>query len=194
MQGLRLGILASGSGSNLQSILEASQNKVLASQVVCVISNKKEAYALERAKNYGVSAYSLEAKEKDYDKKILELFREHGVNFVVLAGYLKIIDQTLLKAYPKAIINIHPSLLPKFGGKGYYGKKVHEAVLLAKETVSGASVHYVDEGIDTGEIILQEKVPVYQTDTPEVLAKRVLEIEHQILVKAIAKIEREAVL
>lgn len=192
MSGLRLGVLVSGSGSNLQKVIDASLIKEIESKVVCVISNKKEAYGLERARNHSIPAYYVEGKSPNYDREVLGLLEQHQVDVVVLAGYLKIIPEEMIEKYRGCIINIHPSLLPKFGGKGYYGIRVHEAVLAAGEKESGATVHYVDEGIDTGKTIIQRKVPVYSNDTPEELAERVLQnVEHKILVEAIALIEKE---
>lgn len=192
MSGLRLGVLVSGSGSNLQSIIDACEKGILESKVVCVLSNKEAAYGLTRAENHGVPAFYMNPKEKDYDEKVLTCLETHEVDLVVLAGYLKIVPQIMIEAFKKRIINIHPSLLPKYGGKGYYGIHVHEAVLQHKEEESGATVHYVDCGIDTGAILLQGKVPVKADDTPETLQKRILdEVEHQILVKAIRKLEQE---
>lgn len=194
MSGLRIGVLVSGSGSNLQSIIDAVEAGNLHSEIVCVLSNKEAAYGLERARKHGIPAYFINPKEAEYDEKVLSCLQAHGVDLVVLAGYLKIVDPKMIEAYKGKIINIHPSLLPKFGGKGYYGIKVHEAVLEAGETESGATVHFVDIGIDTGETIMQSKVPVYETDSADDLQKRVLyEVEHKILVKAIKKLEEEII-
>lgn len=190
MRELRIAVLVSGSGSNLQSIIDAVENHTLTSQIVSVISNKKDAFGLERAKTHHIPAYFINPKEEGYDEKLLARLQEDQVDLVVLAGYLKIVDANLIKAYRGRIINIHPSLLPKFGGKGYYGIRVHEAVLAAGESESGATVHFVDEGVDTGKTILQKTVPVYETDTPQLLQQRVLhEVEHKILVEAIKKLE-----
>lgn len=190
MSGLRLGVLVSGSGTNLQSVIDAVENGVLKSQIVCVISNKEAAYGLERARKHQIPAYFINPKEEGYDKKLLETLKKEQVELVVLAGYLKILNQELIHSYHKRIINIHPSLLPKFGGKGFYGLHVHEAVIAAGEKESGATVHYVDAGIDTGQILIQKKVAVEREDTPESLQKRILEqVEHKILVEAIQKLE-----
>lgn len=190
MRELRIAVLVSGSGSNLQSIIDAVENHTLTSQIVSVISNKEDAFGLERAKTHHIPAYFINPKEEGYDEKLLARLQEDQVDLVVLAGYLKIVDANLIKAYRGRIINIHPSLLPKFGGKGYYGIRVHEAVLAAGESESGATVHFVDEGVDTGKTILQKTVPVYETDTPQLLQQRVLhEVEHKILVEAIKKLE-----
>lgn len=192
MSGLKLAVLVSGSGSNLQSIIDASEKGDLKSQIACIISNKADAYGLVRAKNHQIPYIWIDGKRADYNEQLLEVLQSYDVDLVVLAGYLKIVDQSLLEAYKGRVINIHPSLLPKFGGKGYYGIKVHQAVLAAGEMISGATVHYVDIGIDTGEMIIQESVPVCEGDTPEILQQRVLnEVEHHLLVKAIKKLEGE---
>ncbi|MEG1134772.1 MAG: phosphoribosylglycinamide formyltransferase [Cellulosilyticaceae bacterium] len=191
MPGLKIGVLVSGGGTNLQSVIDATQDGTLASRITCVISNKEEAYGLVRARENGIQDIFINPKEANYNEQVLEALKKHEVELVVLAGYLKIVDTGLIEAYKGRIINIHPSLLPKYGGKGYYGLYVHEAVIAAGETESGGTVHYVNEGIDTGEIILQRKVPVYQEDTPQILQQRVLaEVEHKILPEAIACIER----
>lgn len=192
MSGLRLGVLVSGGGTNLQSIIDAVEDGRLKSQVVCVISNKEQAYGLERARKHGIKDFFVDPKQEDYDEKLLSILKAEQVELVVLAGYLKIINSNLVEAYPNRIINIHPSLLPKFGGKGFYGLHVHEAVVKAGEVESGATVHYVDSGVDTGKIILQKKVKVLKEDTPETLQQRILnEVEHKILVEVIAKLEEE---
>ena len=190
MSGLRMAVLVSGGGTNLQSVIDAVEAGALSSQIVCVISNKETAYGLERARKHNIPAYFINPKEEGFDEKLLARLKEDEIDLVVLAGYIKILSSDLIKAYKHRIINIHPSLLPKFGGKGFYGIHVHEAVLAAREKESGATVHYVDEGVDTGEIILQRKVVVEEGDTPESLQARILEqIEHKILVEAIKKIE-----
>ena len=190
MSGLRMAVLVSGGGTNLQSVIDAVEAGALSSQIVCVISNKETAYGLERARRHNIPAYFINPKEEGFDEKLLARLKEDEIDLVVLAGYIKILSSDLIKAYKHRIINIHPSLLPKFGGKGFYGIHVHEAVLAAREKESGATVHYVDEGVDTGEIILQRKIVVEEGDTPESLQARILEqIEHKILVEAIKKIE-----
>lgn len=190
MRNLRIGVLVSGGGSNLQAIIDAIEVKKLKSQIVCVISNKKDAYALERAKIHGIEGIHINPKEEAYDDRLLAILKDKKVDLVVLAGYLRIIPIAMIEAFPDRIINIHPSLLPKYGGQGYYGIHVHRAVIQAGDKESGATVHYVDGGIDTGEIILQKSIPVYQEDTPETLQQRVLnEVEHNILVEAIQVME-----
>lgn len=192
MSGLRLAVLVSGGGTNLQSVIDATENGKLKSQIVCVISNKESAYGLERARKHNIPAIFIDPKEPGYDDKLLAKLIEEKIDLVVLAGYLKIIDGKLIDTFPKRIINIHPSLLPKFGGKGFYGLHVHETVVAAGEKESGATVHYVDKGVDTGEIILQRKLAVLADDTPSTLQARILdEIEHKILVEAISLLEEE---
>ncbi len=187
---LRLGVLVSGSGSNLQSIIDAIEGGKLQSHIVCVLSNKEQAFGLERARNHQIPACFVNPKEEGYDKKILALLEDYKVDLVVLAGYLKILDKTLIEAYKGRIINIHPSLLPKFGGKGFYGIHVHEAVLAAGETESGATVHFVDAGVDTGTILLQKKIKIEANETAQSLQARILDqIEHKILVEAIGLLE-----
>lgn len=190
MSGLRMAVLVSGGGTNLQSVIDAVEDGTLKSQIVCVISNKETAYGLERARKHHIPAYFINPKEDGYDEKLLDKLQEEQVDLVVLAGYLKILSPELIKAYNRKIINIHPSLLPKFGGKGFYGIHVHEAVIKAGEKESGATVHFVDEGVDTGEMIVQKKLKVEASDTPETLQARILDqIEHKILVEAIKKLE-----
>ena len=135
MSGLRMAVLVSGGGTNLQSIIDAVEAGTLSSQIVCVISNKEIAYGLERAREHNIPAYFINPKEEDFDEKLLRKLQEEKVDLIVLAGYLKILSPDLIRAYKHRIINIHPSLLPKFGGKGFYGIHVHEAVLAAGESL-----------------------------------------------------------
>lgn len=189
---LRIAVLVSGGGTNLQSIIDATESGKLQSQIVCVISNKETAYGLERARKHHIPAYFIDSNEDNYNERLLERLQSENVDLIVLAGYLKIVDASLIKAYPHRIINIHPSLLPKYGGKGFYGLNVHKAVLKAGEKESGATVHFVDEGVDTGEIILQKSLKIASDDTPESLQARILnQIEHSILVEAIQKLEKK---
>lgn len=193
MKPLRLAVLASGGGSNFQSIIDAVEGGELDSTIECLISNKEDAYALERARKHKIKDIYIAAKDpkdsRSYDERLLSTLEEVDPDLIVLAGYLKIISAEMIDRYPGQIINIHPSLLPKYGGKGCYGIHVHKAVLEAGDKVSGATVHYVDKGIDTGEIILQKSVEVLDTDTAKTLQERVLkEVEHKIYVEAIKKI------
>lgn len=189
----KLAVLVSGGGSNLQSIIDQTKNGILKdiAEVVIVISNNPSAYGLERAKKGNIKAVALDYKnmsKQDYDDQMYKLIKESGADIICLAGYLKKISDKIVKEYKSRILNIHPALLPKFGGKGMYGHFVHEAVVKAKEKKSGPTVHYVDENYDTGSIILQKEVPVYETDTPEDVAKRVLVQEHIIFPQAIKKV------
>lgn len=189
----KLAIFVSGSGSNLQSIIDAIDNKYIDNaEIALIIASKEGIYALDRAKKaniksvvYNKNNYS--RLDKMFDAMIMELVNAK-IDYIVLAGYLSILSSNIIKKFPNQIINIHPSLIPKYCGDGFYGMRVHQAVIDNKENESGATVHYVNEGIDTGEIILQEKVPVHKEDTAEDLAKRVLELEHKLLPKAIKKI------
>lgn len=187
---VRISVLVSGGGSNLQALIDAQEAGNLANaQIVQVISSSHKAYGIERAKNHNIPAKVISKQEyADLDERmhaVLEALNEAETDLVVLAGYLSILSSEVIKAYEGRIINIHPSLLPKFGGKDCYGIKVHEKVIEAKETESGPTVHFVDEGIDTGKIILQKKVEVKPEDTPEDLQKRVLVQEHIILPEAV---------
>lgn len=192
---LRIAVLVSGGGSNLQAILDAIDSGKLDSvSVGLVISSNREAYALKRAERRGISTVVIDAvgwpNPRERDEKLLETLNEQNPDLIVLAGYMKILSESIVERFPRKIINIHPSLIPKFCGEGFYGLRVHRAVLEAGEKVSGATVHYVDKGVDTGEILLQEQVPVLPGDTPESLAARVLETEHRILPEVIGRISR----
>lgn len=184
----RIAVLVSGSGSNLQAILD-KEIEYINGKVVFVFSNIKSAYGLERARNHGVDAMSLSRKNFDsdeaYDEKLVELLKEYNVDLIVLAGYLRIITPKLIDQFENQIINIHPSLLPSFGGKGCYGIHVHEKVLERGCKVSGATVHFVDHEADTGPIILQDALEIDQSWSPEDLQKAVLEIEHRLLPEAV---------
>lgn len=184
----RIAVLVSGSGSNLQAILD-KEIEYINGKVVLVFSNIKSAYGLERARNHGVDAMSLSRKNFDsdeaYDEKLVELLKEYNVDLIVLAGYLRIITPKLIDQFENQIINIHPSLLPSFGGKGCYGIHVHEKVLERGCKVSGATVHFVDHEADTGPIILQDALEIDQSWSPEDLQKAVLEIEHRLLPEAV---------
>ncbi len=187
----RIAVLVSGGGSNLQSIINNIEQGNLNCEISYVIADR-ECYGLERAEKHGIKNVLLDRKvlkEKLSDEisNVLENDDEK-TDYIVLAGYLSILSPEFIKKWSRKIINIHPSLLPKFGGKGMYGMNVHRAVIEAKETESGCTIHFVDTGVDTGEIILQIKVPVLSDDTPEVLQKRVLEKEHVLLIEGIKKL------
>ena len=178
---VKIGVLISGGGTNLQAVIDGCENKSINGEVKVVISNKEEAYGLERARNHKITAIC----EKD-ENKIIEILKENEVELVILAGYLKIVSPKLVDEYRNKIINIHPSLIPSFCGKGYYGEKVHQGVIDYGAKVTGATVHFVDEGADTGPIIMQKTVEVKQDDDAKKLAERVLEVEHEILTKSIS--------
>ena len=178
---VKIGVLISGGGTNLQSVIDGCENKFINGEVRVVISNKENAYGLERARNHNIKAIC----EKDEDK-IIEVLKANEIELVILAGYLKIVSPKLVNEYRNKIINIHPSLIPAFCGKGYYGEKVHQGVIDYGAKVTGATVHFVDEGADTGPIIMQKTVEVKQDDDIKKLAKRVLEVEHEILTKSIS--------
>lgn len=186
---INLGVLASGRGSNLQSIIDASVRGELDAEVKVVVSNNSKAYALERARNHTIPAVHLSHKQFDiagqFDEALLKTLRRHEVELVVLAGYMKLISPRVIGAYRNRILNIHPALLPSFGGKGMYGIHVHEAVLESGAKISGVTVHIVDEQYDHGPIVLQKAVAVADGDTPEALAARILPEEHKLYPKAI---------
>ena len=193
MEKTRVAVLVSGGGTNLQAIIDKVADGSLPQvELVKVIASKESAYALERAAKAGIE--TAVAKEQP---QVLEELEGSGAEIIVLAGYMKVLSPEIIKKYRNRIINIHPSLIPKYCGKGFYGIRVHNAVIAAGEKESGATVHYVDEGVDTGEIILQEKVPVLEGDTPEDLAARVLKTEHVILAEglkiAIPNLEKEGI-
>ena len=177
---LNIGVLISGGGTNLQAIIDETKSGGINGTVKLVISNKENAYGLERARLSKIKA----VYETDEDK-IIELLKENNIDLIVLAGYLKIITPKFVYEFRNKIINIHPSLIPSFCGKGYYGEKVHQGVIDYGAKVTGATVHFVDEGADTGAIIMQEAVNVEQDDDAKSLAKRVLEVEHRILKESI---------
>ena len=177
---LRVAVLVSGGGTNLQAIIDAVKDGTITNtELVAVISNNANAYALTRAKENGIEALCISPKDyadrADFHNALLEKINELKVDLIVLAGYLVKIPEEMVHQYSHRIINIHPSLIPSFCGVGYYGLHVHEAVLEKGVKVTGATVHYVDEGMDTGEIIAQKPVMVEEGDTPEILQKRVME-------------------
>ena len=177
---LRVAVLVSGGGTNLQAILDAMDNgKIKNAEVVGVISNNANAYALTRAEEHNIPNECISPKNYEnrdvFNDALLEGVSKYNPDLIVLAGFLVAIPEKMVKAFPEKIINIHPSLIPSFCGKGYYGLKVHEAALQRGVKVTGATVHYVDEGTDTGKIIFQKPVMIEDGDTPEILQKRVME-------------------
>lgn len=185
----RLSVWVSGSGSNLERIIEACKNGEIPASVALVISDRPGILALERAAKHSIP--SVVIAKKDYENEggyalaLMELLKKHRIDLICLAGYLRRVPDEVVRAFSGRILNLHPALLPKYGGKGFFGRTVHEAVLAAKEKETGATVHYVDEQYDHGSIIIQKKIPVLPTDTPETLAERVHQLEYEIYPEAI---------
>lgn len=179
----KIGVLVSGGGTNLQSLIDAVEQREINGEIAVVISNKKDAFGLERAKKYNI-----EAVYSNDEEEIIRVLEERNIDLVVLAGFLKILSEKFTNSFENKIINIHPSLIPSFCGVGYYGLRVHEAAIKYGVKVSGATVHFVDENADTGPIIIQKTVEVLPTDTAEDLQNRVLKVEHQILKESVKKI------
>lgn len=194
---LRVGVLVSGGGTNLQAVLDAiDSGEIKNAEIKVVISNNRNAYALERARNHGIDALCISPKEFEsrtqFHDELLWRIDEYHLDLIVLAGFLVTIPEAMIQKYRNRIINIHPSLIPSFCGTGYFGLKVHEAALARGVKITGATVHYVDEGTDTGPILLQKAVEVKEGDTPGELQKRVMEeAEWVILPQAIALIAKE---
>uniref|UniRef100_A0A831XMU2 Phosphoribosylglycinamide formyltransferase n=1 Tax=Geobacter metallireducens TaxID=28232 RepID=A0A831XMU2_GEOME len=181
---LKIGVLVSGNGSNLQAIIDRIEDGTLPAQIACVISNKADAYALERARRHGIATHVLDhrahAGREAYDAALVELLRSHGIDLVVLAGFMRIVTPVLLGAFPHAVLNIHPALLPAFPGLHAQRQALQYGV-----KVSGCTVHFVDEGTDTGPIIIQAVVPVLDDDSEETLSARIQKEEHRIYPEAI---------
>jgi phosphoribosylglycinamide formyltransferase 1 len=175
----RIAVLASGNGSNLQAIIDYLAARAdREAEVALVASNRRTAGALERANRARIPCAVLQSEQVPDGSDPLKLFRDHDVDFIALAGYLKLLPKAMLAEFPSRIVNIHPALLPGFGGAGMYGDRVHRAVLQSGATVSGATVHYVDEQYDNGDILAQWPVPVLDDDSVQSLAARVLKVEH----------------
>ncbi|ADG94793.1 formyl transferase domain protein [Arcobacter nitrofigilis DSM 7299] len=186
----RIGILSSHNGSGFDTLLEACENKTLDAQVVLVISNNQEAKVLEKASKNHVPNFVVNAKkypDENLDEKITKLMLEFKVDYIFLSGYMKKIEENLLKNFPNKIINSHPALLPKFGGKGMYGKFVHEAVIKEKDKQSGCTIHLVNENYDEGKYILQEKVSLSSDETIETLENKIKNLEKETIIKAFKK-------
>lgn len=181
---MKLAVLASGYGSNLQAIIDAAKRGVIDGRVVLVISDNRDAYALERAEKHQIEAHYLNPKNytgrEDYDRAVIALLKERGIELVVLAGYMRLLSPVFIDGFPGRIINIHPSLLPSFAGLEGVAQALRYGV-----KVSGCTVHFVDENLDTGPIILQEAVPVYDNDTEESLHRRIHSVEHRLYPQAI---------
>jgi len=177
---IRIAVFVSGGGTNLQALIDAQKSGIIKSgEIVLVVSNKEGAYALERAKNNNIKAVTVARKNfatvDDFENELLKVLDENNIDFIVFAGFLAILSDRVTSKYPNRIINIHPSLIPAFCGKGYYGLKVHESALEYGVKVTGATVHYVNEVTDGGKIIAQKAVEIKEGDTPEILQKRVME-------------------
>lgn len=190
---VKLAVLASGSGSNLQALIDAEKNGELAgASIVLVLSDKDNAYALERARQHGISAKTLKPSDFSdraaWEAALVAALEEADADYVLLAGFLRILSGECIRHFDGRMLNVHPSLLPAYGGKGYYGLRVHEAVIANQEKESGASVHFVIEGCDEGPVIFQERTPVFPQDTPETLQKRILDIEHRLYPEAVRKL------
>jgi len=199
---LRLAVLVSGGGTNLQAIIDSERAREQSPfRVSLVISSTKDAYALERARRFAIQSEitspvsvlgsekaktaTMEEKRLALSNAVFELCKKNDIDLIVLAGFLTVLTGPIIKAYENRIINMHPALLPKFGGLGMWGNHVHEAVLASGEVESGCTVHLVDSGCDTGEILVQKKVPVLQDDTAETLYKRIAPLEHEAMIEAL---------
>ncbi len=189
---LRIAVLASHGGSNLQALIDACAAGQIDGRIVLVVSNNRKAFALERARNHHIDTLVISESgfpgAAAYAAELLRQLQMRGTQLICLAGYMKMIPQQIIAAYRNKIINIHPALLPKYGGPGMYGIHVHEAVLAAGEAETGVTIHVVDEVYDNGRILAQRRVPVLPGDTPQVLQERVLAIEHELYPETVARI------
>ncbi len=183
----KIAILASGSGTNAQNIIEYFRIKKTA-EVTCVLSNKKDAYVLKRAENFNIPVRIFDRYEFYETNEILSFLKEKGINWIILAGFLWLVPENIVDSFTNRIINIHPALLPKFGGKGMYGLNVHRAVIENKEKETGISIHYVNRKYDEGSIIFQTKCRVDESDTPETLAEKVHKLEYRYFPEIIEKL------
>ena len=199
MDKAKIAVLVSGGGTNLQALIDAQHSGIITSgQIVLVISNNRNAYALTRAKNAGIKSETVLKKELGsqaaFEDRIIELLTENQIDVIVLAGFMSILSERFTSRYPKRILNVHPSLIPSFCGEGFYGLRVHEAALSYGVKVTGATVHYVNEIPDGGEIILQKAVDIQPGDTAEVLQKRVMEeAEWKILPAAVELVSKQVI-
>ena len=189
---MNIAVFASHGGSDMQAIIDGCKQDKLNATVAVVISNNGDSMALERAKRENIPAYHMSAKKYGSEdllaEELLGVLEEYQIDMIFLAGYMRLLHVDILTKYHNRVFNIHPALLPKFGGRGMYGMNVHTAVIEAKETETGVTIHRVNAEYDSGEIVAQTKVPVMQDDSPEILAARVLEREHTFLVEVISKI------
>lgn len=193
MKCFNLGFLSSHSGSNVQAIIDAYKNGLICSTPKAIISNNSNAFVLERGKSENLNTYHISSKnypnEADLDNALIEKFEENDVDLVILAGYMKKIGAKFINHYSNRILNIHPALLPKYGGEGMYGMNVHKAVFENKEKISGATIHLVDAEYDKGRILKQMSVELNENDTPELIAEKVLKVEHKLYFSTIRAIE-----
>lgn len=189
---MNIAVFASHGGSDLQAIIDGCKNEQINATVAVVISNNKDSVALQRAENENIPNFHMSAKkygsEEILAKEILNILKQYNIDMIFLAGYMRLLHATVLEKYDNRIFNIHPALLPKFGGKGMFGMNVHNAVINAKEKETGVTIHRVNAEYDSGEIVAQTKVAVMENDTPEILAARVLLREHEFLVEVISSI------
>ncbi len=184
-------VFASGNGTTLQSVIDAIENKILDAKIVLVVSNNKDAFALERAKKANIDTYVIKSKTfEDIDNELSGVLSNYNINLILLLGYLKLIGPNLINNY--TIINTHPSLLPKYGGKGMYGMKVHKAVVEAKEKYSGVTLHYVNNEYDKGNIIKQTQVKIEPTDTAEDVSSKVQAVEKIQLIEALKELVKKS--
>ena len=193
---INIAVLVSGGGTNLQALIDAQGNVLQHGKIKLVISSKPDAYALQRAENAGINHCVIAKRDyvtqEEFSNALLKQLQSNQIDMIVLAGYLSILDETIIRAYPNRIINIHPSLIPSFCGKGYYGLKVHEAALAYGVKVTGATVHIVNEIPDGGKILLQKAVDILPSDTAEILQQRVMEeAEWKLLPQATEMIAKE---
>ncbi|MEI6691971.1 MAG: phosphoribosylglycinamide formyltransferase [Chlorobium sp.] len=191
----RIAVFCSGTGSNFEAIFNHIKNKRLNAEIALCLSNRAQCGAMEFAKHNGISTVQISEKQfesfDDFAFAMIKCLKDQNIDNVLLAGYMRKVPEAVVTAFPDKILNIHPALLPKFGGEGMYGIHVHSAVISAGETESGATVHFVNEEYDKGRILLQRKVPVLADDTPETLAARVLECEHRLYPEAVEKMLSE---
>ena len=189
---MNIAVFASHGGSDLQAIIDGCKKEQINATVVVVISNNKDSVALQRAKNENIPNFHMSAKkygsEEILAKEILNVLKQYDVDMIFLAGYMRLLHISILEKYNNRIFNIHPALLPKYGGKGMFGMNVHNAVIKAKEKETGVTIHRVNAEYDSGEIVAQTKVAVMENDTPEILAARVLLREHEFLIETISSI------
>lgn len=187
----RIAVLASTRGTDLQAIIDEIKSGRLKVELSCVVSNVKNCYALERAHAQGFKIHFVDPRDRsriEFDRELVKILEAEKIDLVVLIGYMRILTPYFISKFKNRIINVHPALLPKFGGKDFYGKSVHEAVLAAREQETGMTIHFVDEGVDTGRIILQKKCPVLPNDTAEILKERVQKLEKEWYPKVIGSI------